>query len=99
MKRIFDIVLSALGLLALSPFFAFVAVLIKVHDNGPVFFRQQRIGKKFRPFSILKFRTMVPDAPEKGPEITVSGDERITPIGKMLRKYKIDELPQLVQRI
>lgn len=96
MKRIFDIVLSALGLFALSPLFIAVAVLIRLHDSGPVFFRQERVGKGFRPFFIYKFRTMITNAADKGPKITVGGDARITGIGKILRKYKIDELPQLI---
>lgn len=96
MKRIFDIVLSALGLFALSPLFIAVAALIKLHDGGPVFFRQERVGRDFRPFFIYKFRTMITDAADKGPKITVGGDTRITGMGKILRKYKIDELPQLI---
>jgi lipopolysaccharide/colanic/teichoic acid biosynthesis glycosyltransferase len=78
------------------PFFTVVAILIKLDSRGHVFFRQQRIGKNFIPFRIYKFRTMTSDAPEKGPEITVGGDKRVTRIGRILRKYKIDELPQLI---
>ena len=96
MKRLFDIFFSLIGLIALSPLFLAVSLLINLDDSGPVFFRQERIGKNFRPFLIYKFRTMTTDAPERGPLITVGGDRRITSVGKILRKYKIDELPQLI---
>ncbi|VAX32137.1 Lipid carrier : UDP-N-acetylgalactosaminyltransferase [hydrothermal vent metagenome] len=96
MKRFFDISCSFIGLIILLPLFTVVAILIKFDSRGPVFFRQQRIGKNFRPFRIYKFRTMTTDAPEKGPEITVGGDKRVTRIGRILRKYKLDELPQLI---
>ncbi len=96
MKRPFDIFFSLTGLIVLSPLFLVVSLLIKLDNPGPVFFRQERIGKNFRPFLIYKFRTMIAAAQERGPLITVSGDTRITWIGKILRKYKIDELPQLI---
>ncbi len=96
MKRLFDIFFSLAGLIALSPLFLAVSLLIKLDDHGPVFFRQERIGKNFRPFLIYKFRTMTVDAGQRGPLITVSGDTRITRTGKIMRKYKIDELPQLI---
>lgn len=96
MKRLFDIFFSLIGLLILSPLFVVVALLIKLDSKGPVFFRQERIGKYFKPFRIYKFRTMTVDTVEKGPLITVRGDNRVTKIGKFLRKYKIDELPQLL---
>ncbi len=96
MKRFFDISCSSIGLIILLPLFTVVAIIIKLDSRGPVFFRQQRIGKNFRPFRIYKFRTMTTDAPEKGPEITIGGDKRVTRIGRILRKYKIDELPQLI---
>lgn len=96
MKRLFDIIFSALGLIALSPLFLVVALLIKLDDHGPVFFRQERIGKDFKPFLIFKFRTMKTAPDGRGPLITVSGDARITGTGKIMRKYKIDELPQLI---
>src|SRR5208337_520786 len=96
MKRLFDIFFSLTGLIALSPLFLAVSLLIKFDNPGPVFFRQERVGKNFRPFLIYKFRTMTADARERGPLITVSGDARITRTGKILRKYKIDELPQLI---
>ena len=95
-KRIFDIVCSGLGLIILSPFLLFVAIRIKMGSDGPVFFKQIRVGEKGREFKILKFRTMVVDAEKLGRQITVGNDNRITKIGAFLRKYKIDELPQLI---
>lgn len=96
MKRTFDIFLAILGLLVLAPLFGIVALLIKVDSSGPVFFRQERIGKGFRPFVIYKFRTMVQDAHQKGGVLTTGGDPRITRVGRILRQAKIDELPQLL---
>lgn len=96
MKRIFDIFFSAAGLIILSPLFAICAVLVKLDSRGPVFFVQERVGRNFRPFLINKFRTMTADAPEKGPQITVRGDNRVTKFGRILRKTKLDELPQLI---
>jgi len=95
MKRLVDIICSSIGVLFLSPLFVVVAVLIRLDSPGPVFFRQNRIGKDFRPFRIYKFRTMAADAEKDGAPITVRGDRRITRIGRLLRRYKIDELPQL----
>ena len=94
-KRALDLVSSALGLIALSPLFALVSCCIKLTTRGPVFYRQVRIGKDGRKFRILKFRFMVKDASENGLGITVSGDRRVTAVGRFLRSYKIDELPQL----
>lgn len=96
MKRFFDIVMSAIGLILLSPFLALVAIVVKMTSSGPVFFRQERMGRGGRPFCILKFRTMVQDAPKLGGQITVGDDPRITRIGRLLRKTKLDELPQLL---
>ncbi len=96
MKRLFDIFFSSIGLVLLLPLFAVVAILIKIDSKGPVFFRQERIGRNFNPFKIYKFRTMTVDAENMGPQITVGGDKRVTKIGKFLRKYKIDEMPQLI---
>jgi len=95
-KRSFDIAVSAIGLVLCSPLFLVVAALIKWDSKGSVFFKQQRIGKNFRPFSIYKFRSMVQDAPEKGALISVANDARITRVGHVLRKAKIDELPQVI---
>jgi lipopolysaccharide/colanic/teichoic acid biosynthesis glycosyltransferase len=96
MKRLFDIVAAAAGLILLSPLFAIIAVLIKWDSAGPVFFRQSRIGRYFRPFFIYKFRTMLSDAAAMGPLLTVGDDPRITRVGRWLRRTKLDELPQLI---
>jgi len=88
--------MAIVGLLVLFPLFVAVALLIKVNSAGPVFFRQERIGKKFRPFHIYKFRTMVQHAEVKGGLLTSAGDPRITRVGALLRQTKIDELPQLI---
>ena len=95
MKRSLDIVFSLIGLLILLPFLPFIAILIKRDSKGPVFFLQERVGKDFKSFKICKFRTMESDADKKGARITAVGDGRVTKIGRTLRKFKIDELPQL----
>ena len=95
MKRAFDILTAAVGLGLLAPLLIFVALLIKLTSPGQVLFKQRRVGKRFRPFSICKFRTMIQDAPRKGGPITFGADPRITRLGRLLRKTKIDELPQL----
>jgi lipopolysaccharide/colanic/teichoic acid biosynthesis glycosyltransferase len=95
-KRGLDIIAALTGLIVLAPLFAVIAILIKADSPGPVFFRQERMGKRFRPFRMYKFRTMVKDAPHRGGALTVSGDPRVTRIGKILRQTKIDELPQLI---
>ena len=94
-KREYDIFFAGLGLVVLSPLFLLVALVIKLSDGGAVFYRQKRIGQRGVPFSILKFRTMVPDADKVGPPITGAGDPRITAVGRILRRSKLDELPQL----
>ena len=95
-KRAFDIVASALGLIILSPLFALIALQVKLSSRGPVFYSQERIGLYGLPFHIYKFRTMVTDAEADGvPQITHDNDPRITKIGHWLRKYRLDELPQL----
>jgi len=100
MKRLFDIVFASLGLLALSPIFICCALLIKLNSKGPIFFRQVRVGRHEKPFKIFKFRTIRTDAESRGPQITVGeSDSRITKVGFFLRKYKIDELPQLINVI
>lgn len=93
-KRVFDVVLSALGLLLLSPLLLFIAVWIKLDSPGPVFFRQERMGRYGVPFRIHKFRTMTHGA--AGAQITVGADSRITRAGAFLRRAKLDELPQLI---
>lgn len=94
-KRVFDFAVSVLGLLVLSPILVVVAVLVKVTDGGAIFFRQRRVGLGGVPFQILKFRTMVMNAESRGASVTKAGDSRITPIGRVLRVTKVDELPQL----
>jgi lipopolysaccharide/colanic/teichoic acid biosynthesis glycosyltransferase len=96
MKRTFDIVVSFLGLVVLSPLLLLVALAIKLDSPGPILFRQERIGRQFHPFFIFKFRTMVHDPSGRGRLITASDDPRITRAGRLLRKTKIDELPQLI---
>jgi len=95
-KRIFDIVLSMLGLAFLSPLFAIIAIWIKLDSPGAVFFRQVRVGRHGNLFRIYKFRTMVANAEATGRQITVGDDQRITKSGKFLRRYKLDEFPQLI---
>ncbi|GLH68475.1 sugar transferase [Geothrix rubra] len=95
-KRTFDLFWSALGLVVLSPVLLLVALLVKLEDGGPVFFRQVRVGRGGRPFRIWKFRTMVVDAERRGGAITVGQDIRITRIGRYLRSTKLDEFPQLL---
>src|SRR6058998_708802 len=96
MKRMFDLTVALLGLLLLLPLFIAVSILIKADSLGPVFFRQERMGKGFRPFLIYKFRTMVQNSFNKGGSLTVGEDPRITRFGRLLRKTKMDELPQLI---
>lgn len=96
MKRLFDIVASGLGLIILSPLFLIVAIWIKLDSPGPVFFRQVRVGRYNKDFRIFKFRTMRVGS-DKGSQITIGGrDPRVTRAGYWLRKFKIDELPQLI---
>lgn len=95
-KRIFDVVSSFIGLVILAIPMLIISLAIKLDDGGSVFFRQKRVGKDFKVFEILKFRTMVEDAPKKGRQITADGDYRITKVGHVLRKLKLDELPQLI---
>jgi lipopolysaccharide/colanic/teichoic acid biosynthesis glycosyltransferase len=94
-KRVFDLLGAAVALVLLAPLLAAIALWIKLDSPGPVLFRQQRVGRHGRPFAIRKFRTMVADAPQLGPQITVGNDPRITRAGAYLRRSKLDELPQL----
>jgi lipopolysaccharide/colanic/teichoic acid biosynthesis glycosyltransferase len=96
LKRLFDVVVSSLVLLVLSPVLGAVALAIWREDGGPVFYRGERIGRSGRPFRIFKFRTMVPDAEKRGGSSTADDDPRITVSGRFLRKKKLDELPQLI---
>jgi len=94
-KRTIDIFLSSLGIILLSPVFLLVAIFVKLDSRGPAMFVHERIGKDFKPFGLYKFRTMIHNPTGKGPSITAEGDPRITRAGKILRKTKIDELPQI----
>lgn len=96
LKRGLDLTVAAAGLLLLAPLLAVVALWIRLDSPGPVFFRQERVGRAGRPFRIHKFRTMVAEATARGPGITVGDDPRITRAGRWLRRAKIDELPQLI---
>lgn len=96
MIRFFDFFFTVLGLIILSPLFLIVAIWIKLDSNGPVFYKQTRVGRNNKDFKLLKFRSMVTDADKKG-LITVGGrDPRVTQSGYFIRKYKLDELPQLL---
>src|SRR5436309_1302054 len=92
--RAFNVVCSALGLVALWPLFLFVAIAIECDDHGPVFYLQSRIGRGFEPFRLVKFRSMKVGADVAG-LLTAPSDQRITRVGRILRRYKLDELPQL----
>ncbi|MEG1650506.1 MAG: sugar transferase [Oscillospiraceae bacterium] len=95
-KRLFDILVSFVMLVLLSPLFLFIAVRIKLDSSGPVFFRQKRFTSYMREFQIFKFRSMVDRAELQGPLVTVDNDSRITEIGKWLRGSRMDEIPQLI---
>lgn len=96
LKRGLDVVASALGLLVLSPLFLVIALAIKRSSPGPVFYNASRVGMHGKPIHVRKFRTMVANAASLGPGVTTQGDPRITPVGRFLRKWKLDELPQLI---
>ncbi len=95
LKRLFDIIVSFFLLILLSPFFLILAAAIKFDSKGPVFYRQERVTRYGKKFRIFKFRSMVEGA-DKGSQLTVGEDERITKVGRFIRKYKIDELSQLL---
>ena len=94
MKRAGDIVVSAVALVALLPVYAIIALAVRIDSPGPVFYSQERVGYRNRRFRIYKFRTMRPDAEAAGPQLSSDGDPRITRVGAVLRKYRLDELPQ-----
>jgi len=95
-KRLFDIAISFLGLILLFPLMLFICLFIRKEDKGPILYRGIRVGEDGKLFNIYKFRTMVVDADKKGGPSTSEDDPRITKIGKVLRKYKLDEIPQLI---
>lgn len=94
-KRLFDLFWTVLGLAVLWPLFLLLALVIKLDDGGPVFFRQERVGRRGRRFRMMKFRTMVVDAERRGQLLTVGRDPRTTRVGCWTRRLKLDELPQL----
>jgi lipopolysaccharide/colanic/teichoic acid biosynthesis glycosyltransferase len=93
-KRVFDMLGAVIALVLLAPLLLLTALAVKLDSPGPVFFRQERVGRHGRPFRIHKFRTMAAGAP--GPQITVGADPRITRVGQVLRHYRLDELPQFI---
>ena len=95
-QRIFDFFCAAVGLFLLSPVFIILGGAVTLYDGGPVFYRSQRIGRKGKFFTIYKFRTMIQDADRIGGGLTTKHDVRVTPLGRILRRYKVDELPQLL---
>lgn len=94
LKRTFDVILSSILLLILSPVLLIIALIVKLSSKGPVFYRQERIGLRQKPFKIIKFRSMKVDAEKEGPQLSHENDPRITSFGRFMRKYRIDELPQ-----
>ena len=98
-KRVFDLFFATLGLAVLSPLLLAVALAVRLSSPGPILFRSRRVGRVAREFFLLKFRTMTKEAPQNGPPITIGKDYRITPLGAILRRAKLDELPQLLNVI
>lgn len=100
-KRVFDLTVASIGVVILLPLFAVIALLVKLTSPGPVLFRQKRVGKRQLPFTIYKYRTMhtASDSEKPGHSVTRCGDHRFTSIGPYLRKFKLDELPQLLNVI
>lgn len=96
LKRVFDILFSLLGLIILLPLLLFLIILIKLTSPGPIFYRATRVGRYGKQFKLFKFRSMIVNADQIGPGVTGASDSRITPIGRFLRRTKLDELPQLI---
>jgi len=96
LKRLFDVLFSVFGLIITSPVLTIVALAIKISSPGPVFYKGERVGKNGKHFKIFKFRTMVENAEEMGGPSTPADDPRLTRIGNFLKKYQLDELPQLI---
>jgi lipopolysaccharide/colanic/teichoic acid biosynthesis glycosyltransferase len=95
-KRVFDLFFAIIGLLILSPFLVAAAIAVRLSSAGPALFRSRRVGRFGKEFFLFKLRTMTKDAPLDGPAITIGKDHRITPLGAVLRRAKVDELPQLL---
>jgi lipopolysaccharide/colanic/teichoic acid biosynthesis glycosyltransferase len=98
-KRILDFSLALIGLIIIFPILLVIGIKTKIHSRGPVFFKQKRLGRHWKEFEIFKFRTMIQNAEIKGPKVTKEDDWRITGFGRFLRRYKLDELPQLINII
>lgn len=98
-KRIFDILATVSGGLILLPIIIIIVIWIKLSSKGPIFYVQKRVGKDFQEFDLYKFRSMIIDADKVGPSVTSGDDPRITKVGKIIRRTKIDELPQLINVI
>src|SRR4030042_944834 len=96
LKRVFDFLSSLIGLILISPILVTITILIKKEDGGPLFYRGTRVGRFGKTFRIFKFRTMVINAEKLGGPSTADDDPRITKVGKVIRKFKLDELPQLI---
>lgn len=94
-KRVVDVLLATIGLTLLAPLLVAIAVAVRVTSSGPAIFTQERIGLHGRPFNLYKFRSMVAGASNLGPQLTIGDDPRVTPLGRFLRRFKLDELPQL----
>ena len=97
-KRIFDLLASTIGLIILSPLFLLISIAIKLESKGKIFYQQKRVGLNGKEFKLIKFRSMYENSDKKG-LLTIGNDNRITKVGKFLRKYKLDELPQLINVI
>ncbi|MEZ4906127.1 MAG: sugar transferase [Saprospiraceae bacterium] len=93
-KRVIDVVISSLAIILLIPLYLFIIIRIKLSSEGPIFYLQERIGLKGKPFNIIKFRSMVTNAEKNGPQLSHESDDRVTPWGAVMRKYRLDELPQ-----
>lgn len=96
LRRGLDVIAAGIGLICLSPLFVLIGLAVKMEDRGPIFYSHPRVGRNFSRFGLLKFRTMVPNADRLGGPVTIAGDTRVTRTGRFLRKYKLDELPQLL---
>ena len=98
-KRLLDVILSIIAIVLLIPLYLFLMIAVKTSSKGPIFFLQERIGKNGKPFKIIKFRTMHVDSEKSGPQLSSENDPRITPIGKVMRKLRLDEFPQFINVI
>ncbi|HLU09339.1 MAG TPA: sugar transferase [Oceanobacillus sp.] len=95
MKRLFDVMVSGIGLIVLSPLLLAIGLAVRLTSPGPALYKAKRVGRDGELFTLYKFRSMVADADKQGPGVTTAGDSRVTPVGRILRRTKLDELPQL----